>query len=77
MKIQYYSRKRISPDQEESAGNAAYVSFDQLLATSDVLSLNFPLTPATRHIISTAEFAKLKDGVVISPRGDHGRGSAC
>jgi D-3-phosphoglycerate dehydrogenase len=65
MKIQYHNRKRLSSAQEEAAGNAKYVSFDELLATSDVLSLNLPLNPRTRHIISHAEFAKMKDGVVI------------
>jgi glyoxylate reductase len=65
MKIQYNNRKPLSPHQEKSAGNAKYVSFEELLATSDVLSLNLPLYPATRHFISTAEFSKMKDGVVI------------
>jgi glyoxylate reductase len=65
MKIQYYNRKRLSPTQEEAAGNAKYVTFDELLATSDVLSLNLPLNPKTRHIISHSEFEKMKDGVVI------------
>jgi D-3-phosphoglycerate dehydrogenase len=65
MKIQYYNRKRLSPAQEKVAGDAKYVSFDELLATSDVISLNLPLNPQTRHIISHAEFAKMKDGVVI------------
>lgn len=65
MKIQYYNRRRLSVEQENAAGNAKYVSFDELLATSDVLSLNLPLNPNTRHIISRAEFAKMKDGVVI------------
>jgi glyoxylate reductase len=65
MKIQYYNRKRLSSTQEQAAGNAKYVSFDELLATSDVLSLNLPLNPKTHHIISTAEFKKMKDGVVI------------
>src|SRR5436190_14160016 len=65
MKIQYYNRNRLSPEQEKAAGDAKYVSFEQLLATSDVLSLNLPLNPTTRHIISHAEFAKMKDGVVI------------
>jgi glyoxylate reductase len=65
MKIQYYNRNRLSLAQEEAAGNAKYVSFDELLATSDVLSLNLPLNPKTRHIISKAEFSKMKDGVVI------------
>lgn len=65
MKIQYYSRNRLSPAQEKASGNAKYVSFDELLATSDVLSLNLPLNPKTHHIISHAEFAKMKDGIVI------------
>ena len=65
MKIQYYNRNRLSPTQEKAVGDAKYVSFDELLATSDVLSLNLPLNSKTRHIISHAEFAKMKDGVVI------------
>jgi lactate dehydrogenase-like 2-hydroxyacid dehydrogenase len=40
MKIQYYNRKQLDP---EMSGGAKYVSFDELLATSDVLSLNLPL----------------------------------
>jgi glyoxylate reductase len=65
MKIQYHNRKRLSPEQEATAGDAKYVSFDELLATSDVLSLNLPLNARTRHIISRAEFAKMKNGIVI------------
>lgn len=40
MEIQYYNRNPLS---EELSGGAKYVSFDELLATSDVLSLNLPL----------------------------------
>lgn len=40
MKTIYYNRKPLS---EELAGGAKYVSFDELLAQSDVLSLNLPL----------------------------------
>jgi glyoxylate reductase len=65
MEIQYYNRNRLSAAQEKAAGNATYVSFDELLATSDVISLNLPLNPKTHHIISHTEFAKMKDGVVI------------
>jgi len=65
MKIQYHNRRRLSPEQEAAAGNAKYVSFDELLATSDIISLNLPLNAHTRHIISWAEFRKMKDGVVI------------
>jgi len=62
MNIQYYNRNELSP---ELSGGAKFVSFDELLETSDVLSLNLPLNKNTRHIISTAEFAKMKPDVVI------------
>lgn len=82
MKCIYHNRNPLS---NELAAGAKYVSFDELLAQSDVLSLNLPLNvsypsslsaltlvkfdifsqPKTRHIISTAEFAKMKDGITI------------
>ncbi|KAL3472010.1 D-isomer specific 2-hydroxyacid dehydrogenase [Aspergillus californicus] len=62
MKIQYHNRSQLSPELE---GGATYVSFDDLLATSDVLSLNLALNASTRHIIGEKEFQKMKDGVVI------------
>jgi glyoxylate reductase len=40
MTTQYHNRSKLS---EELSGGAKYVSFDELLATSDVLSLNLPL----------------------------------
>ncbi|KAF4211215.1 hypothetical protein CNMCM5878_002935 [Aspergillus fumigatiaffinis] len=62
MKIQYHNRSRLSPELE---GGAQYVSFDELLANADVLSLNLALNAKTRHIIGEKEFQKMKDGVVI------------
>lgn len=41
------------------------MSFDELLAQADVLSLNLSLNQSTRHIIGAPEFSKMKDGVVI------------
>lgn len=40
MSVQYHNRTQLS---EELSGGAKYVTFDELLATSDVLSLNLPL----------------------------------
>jgi D-3-phosphoglycerate dehydrogenase len=62
MKIAYHNRTRLSKDLE---GDATYLTFDELLAQSDVLSLNLSLNAKTRHIISSPEFAKMKEGVVI------------
>ena len=46
-------------------GDATYVSFDDLLAKSDILSLNLSLNAKTRHIISAPEFKKMKNGIVV------------
>jgi glyoxylate reductase len=62
MKIIYHNRKPLSPT---LAGDATYVSFDELLSQSDVISLNLSLNASTRHIIGSNEFEKMKDGVVI------------
>ncbi|KAH8808318.1 D-isomer specific 2-hydroxyacid dehydrogenase [Xylogone sp. PMI_703] len=62
MTTQYYNRTKLS---DELSGGVKYVSFDELLATSDVLSLNLPLNKSTHHIISTPEFNRMKTGVVI------------
>lgn len=50
---------------EESILGASYVPFEELIATSDVISVNCPLTPETRGILDDAAFAKMKDGVYI------------
>ncbi|KAL3475494.1 D-isomer specific 2-hydroxyacid dehydrogenase [Aspergillus californicus] len=62
MKVVYHNRRQLS---EELAAGAQYVTFEELLGQSDVISLNLPLNKHTRHIISTAEFAQMKDDVVI------------
>lgn len=62
MKIQYHNRSRLPAELEDGA---TYVSFDELLANADVLSLNLALNASTRHIIGAAEFGQMKDGVVI------------
>jgi D-3-phosphoglycerate dehydrogenase len=64
MHIHYHNRTRLSPEIEKAL-KAEYVSFDDLIAQSDVLSLNLSLNANTKHILSAAEFAKMKTGVVI------------
>ena len=41
------------------------VSLDTLLRTSDFITVNCPLTDATRDLIGTEEIAKMKDGVFL------------
>jgi len=64
MKIIYYNRKPLSSDIEEKL-NAKWVTFDELLRKSDILSLHCPLTEETHHLIGKEEFRRMKKGVII------------
>ncbi|KAI0126227.1 D-isomer specific 2-hydroxyacid dehydrogenase [Xylariales sp. AK1849] len=64
MRVRYHNRTRLGKE-IESECQAEYRVFEDLLKESDVLSLNLPLNPATRHTISHAQFALMKPGVVI------------
>ncbi|MOA20611.1 Glycerate dehydrogenase [compost metagenome] len=48
-----------------------YTPFEEVLARSDILTLHCPLTPQTRHMIGTAEFAAMhrKPLVINTARG--------
>jgi len=50
---------------------AEYVSLDDLLKQSDIISLHCPLFPSTEGIINKDSIAKMKDGVILlnSSRG--------
>ena len=62
MSIQYHNR---NPLPQEKERGATYVTFNELISQSDVISLNLSLTQATRHIIGPRELEKMKDCVVI------------
>ena len=54
------------PQQSDSGHNIGkYVSLDQLLENSDVISLHCPLLPSTEGIINKDNIMKMKDGVII------------
>ncbi|MEI7806602.1 MAG: C-terminal binding protein [Hyphomicrobiales bacterium] len=54
----------VKPDVLKAAGVEG-VSFDQLMAMSDFVSVHAPLMPATRGLINAAAFAKMKKGALI------------
>ncbi|KAL2803183.1 D-isomer specific 2-hydroxyacid dehydrogenase [Aspergillus granulosus] len=62
LKTVYHNRSPLAPKQ---AAGAEYVSFEKLLAASDIISVNVPLTAKTKHLIGAAELARMKPGVVI------------
>lgn len=59
----------IAHDIEESSGlkekGVKYISLEELLKTSDIISLHCPLTPETHHLINKEAFSMMKKGVML------------
>lgn len=51
MRVIYHNREKLS---ESLSGGAQYVSFKELLSTSDVISLNLPLNVSEHSYLSKA-----------------------
>jgi D-3-phosphoglycerate dehydrogenase len=64
MNIIYNNRHRLDETLEKPL-NATFVSMDELLERSDVISVNTPLTEETRHLLSEKEMQKMKEGVFV------------
>ena len=62
--ILYYKRSRL-PEEVERELDLEYSSFDEVLASSDVLSINVSLTDETRGMIGAEEIARMKAGAVL------------
>lgn len=63
MSIVYHNRNRLSPDLEDGA---TYVSsLDELLSTSDVVSLNLPLNAHTKHTMGAEQFRRMKGSAIL------------
>lgn len=55
-----------SPDPSVTA---QFVSLEEVLRESDIISLHVPLTPQTRHLINGASLSQMKDGVMLINTG--------
>ena len=64
MSVQYYDIARLNEDQEDALG-ARFVLFEELLRTSDVVSLHVPLTDSTRSLLGSKEFALMKPTAIL------------
>lgn len=63
-KVQYYDAFRLSPEMEENCG-MSYVSFEQLLEISDIITLHIPLTDSTHHLLGAEEIRKMKNKAIL------------
>jgi glyoxylate reductase len=62
MRVLYHNRKR-SP--HEAAVGAVAVTFERLVAESDVLAITAPLSAETRHVIDEAALGAMKPGSIL------------
>ncbi|MCM8873132.1 MAG: 2-hydroxyacid dehydrogenase [Paludibacteraceae bacterium] len=52
-------------DDEAKKLGIKYVTFEEVLKNSDIISLHCPLTPETKYMIDWEAFANMKDGVML------------
>lgn len=64
MRIVYTQRHRLSPDVEQRY-QASYLPLDELLATSDCVSVHLPRSEKTRNFIGARELAIIKPGAFL------------
>jgi glyoxylate reductase len=63
MEVLYTNRSRDEAGEREV--DATFVGLDELLARSDFLSVNAPLTPETHHLIDAAALARMKPTAIL------------
>lgn len=70
LQIHYHNRRRLPATEERGA--IFHETLDDLLAVSDILSINAPSTAETRHILNAEAIARLPAGAIVvnTARGD-------
>ena len=64
MRMLYHQRNRLSEAEEQELG-VEYVSFEELLAQSDWVSIQLPITPSTRNLFDRTRLAQMKPGAFL------------
>ncbi len=64
MTVLYHQRHRLAPGRE-AALEARFVTLEELLAGSDIVSLHCPLTPETKHLLNAERLKAMKKGAVL------------
>ena len=62
--ILYYNRTRQCPE-FEAENNMRFVSMDELLKQSDLVTIHCALTPETRNLIDAESLREMKDGAIL------------
>lgn len=65
LSIHYHNRNRVSDKVEQELEATYWESLDQMMAHTDIISVNCPHTPATFHLVSARRLALVKPNTVI------------
>jgi phosphoglycerate dehydrogenase-like enzyme len=63
-RVQYYDIRRLGEDQEDALG-VRFVLLDELLRTSDIVSLHVPLDDSTRNLIGARELSLMRREAIV------------
>jgi phosphoglycerate dehydrogenase-like enzyme len=63
-RVQYYDIARLTEHEEDALG-LRFVLFDELLRTSDIVTLHVPLDDSTRHLIGRRELGLMKPTAIL------------
>ena len=65
MRVLYFKRTRLSPEEEANFGGVSYAPLDELLTQSDFVSLHIPYEKNTEKFAGHEFFAKMKPGAYL------------
>jgi len=63
-RVAYFDARRLSPTEEETLG-VQYMTLEELLANSDIVSIHLPLLPETRGLIGQKQLALMKPTSIL------------
>ena len=67
LSVHYHNRKPVSPRLEQELEATYWESLDQMLARTDIVSVNCPHTPATFHLLSARRLKLLRpDSILVN-----------
>lgn len=64
MTVIYHDAQKADADTERYC-NAAWVSMDELLSRSDILTIHVPYAPSTHHLVGSRELGKMKQKAIL------------
>ena len=65
LSIHYHNRRRVREEVEQELEATYWDSLDQMLARTDVVSVNCPRTPATYHLLNARRLKLIKRDAII------------